>query len=578
MRRDVARSLELTAKRFDIEPQITARLLRGGHRIHEVPVRFDPRSRAQGKKIGWRDGVRALQVPHRRAAAMRRVGVALLHRPPSWPSGSEVGELRRRRVGFATVTCTRPSAGPRGACRCPSRWRSRRPGRTPADVCSGRARAVARPCRARSSRCVRQACRSSWRSFVAVGGIAAAALVVPLFGALLIWGTYLAGSRFGARVGVASAGLAACSPVFLYQLVQPMSDVPAAACWMLAVAAVTGNAPAWRRARRPGGGDRDPDSPEPRAAGRAAWSVPAVRPERRWRQRLQSAATFGLCRRRRLPRRRGDSTDVLRLRAQLGIRHAGGDLQPRSGGAERASAIPRGCQTAHAGLDAGRGRAVPAAGRAHASVCRPGPRQCRLLPAVRRLRSLVVPAVSAADAAARRDHGGGGGRRRSAAALRRSTARPALVVLARGAGGAVGARGAGPAGVSPAGARGALRARGDVCRSAASAECARDHELAERQRPVLFRPENAGVGSARSRPGSTRRSRSSARAASSRICCSSGGKSRCSGGALRRRAPSAGSTGRRRRRSPHRCACTGLTIAIATCAASSRRPSISGNC
>jgi len=36
--------------------------LRHGHRIHELPVRFDPRSRAQGKKIGWRDGVRAIEV------------------------------------------------------------------------------------------------------------------------------------------------------------------------------------------------------------------------------------------------------------------------------------------------------------------------------------------------------------------------------------------------------------------------------------------------------------------------------------------------------------------------------------
>ena len=62
MRADVARSLRLDANRFDIEPQITARLLRGGHRIHELPVKFDPRSRAQGKKIGWRDGVRAVQV------------------------------------------------------------------------------------------------------------------------------------------------------------------------------------------------------------------------------------------------------------------------------------------------------------------------------------------------------------------------------------------------------------------------------------------------------------------------------------------------------------------------------------
>ena len=62
MRTDVARSLRLTANRFDIEPEITARLLRHGHQIQELPVRFDARSRAQGKKIGWRDGVRALQV------------------------------------------------------------------------------------------------------------------------------------------------------------------------------------------------------------------------------------------------------------------------------------------------------------------------------------------------------------------------------------------------------------------------------------------------------------------------------------------------------------------------------------
>ena len=62
MRTDVARALRLRASRFEIEPEITARLLRRGHRIREIPVRFDARSRAQGKKIGWRDGVRAIQV------------------------------------------------------------------------------------------------------------------------------------------------------------------------------------------------------------------------------------------------------------------------------------------------------------------------------------------------------------------------------------------------------------------------------------------------------------------------------------------------------------------------------------
>jgi glycosyltransferase involved in cell wall biosynthesis len=62
MRTDVARSLRLTANRFDIEPEITARLLQQGHDIRELPIRFDARSRAQGKKIRWRDGVRALVV------------------------------------------------------------------------------------------------------------------------------------------------------------------------------------------------------------------------------------------------------------------------------------------------------------------------------------------------------------------------------------------------------------------------------------------------------------------------------------------------------------------------------------
>lgn len=62
MRADVARSLALESNRFDIEPEITAKLLRGGHRIVERPVKFEPRSRAQGKKIGWRDGVKAVLV------------------------------------------------------------------------------------------------------------------------------------------------------------------------------------------------------------------------------------------------------------------------------------------------------------------------------------------------------------------------------------------------------------------------------------------------------------------------------------------------------------------------------------
>jgi glycosyltransferase involved in cell wall biosynthesis len=69
MRGDIARGLRLTADRFDIEPEITARLLMGGHRIVELPVRFDARSRAAGKKMRWRDGWMAL-----RMLAARRCG------------------------------------------------------------------------------------------------------------------------------------------------------------------------------------------------------------------------------------------------------------------------------------------------------------------------------------------------------------------------------------------------------------------------------------------------------------------------------------------------------------------------
>jgi glycosyltransferase involved in cell wall biosynthesis len=61
MRTDIARSLALTANRFDIEPEITAKLLRARHTILELPVRFEPRSRAAGKKIGWRDGFQAVR-------------------------------------------------------------------------------------------------------------------------------------------------------------------------------------------------------------------------------------------------------------------------------------------------------------------------------------------------------------------------------------------------------------------------------------------------------------------------------------------------------------------------------------
>ena len=56
------RSLGLTANRFDIEPEITAKLLRAGHRVYEVPISYVARGRDEGKKLTWRDGVAALVI------------------------------------------------------------------------------------------------------------------------------------------------------------------------------------------------------------------------------------------------------------------------------------------------------------------------------------------------------------------------------------------------------------------------------------------------------------------------------------------------------------------------------------
>jgi glycosyltransferase involved in cell wall biosynthesis len=60
LRSDLWRSLNLQGKRFDIEPDITARLLRLGYRIHEAPIRYYARGREEGKKLTWRDGMKAL--------------------------------------------------------------------------------------------------------------------------------------------------------------------------------------------------------------------------------------------------------------------------------------------------------------------------------------------------------------------------------------------------------------------------------------------------------------------------------------------------------------------------------------
>lgn len=56
------RALHIEANSFDIEPEITCKLLRKGIRIYEVPISYVGRDFSQGKKITWKDGISALRV------------------------------------------------------------------------------------------------------------------------------------------------------------------------------------------------------------------------------------------------------------------------------------------------------------------------------------------------------------------------------------------------------------------------------------------------------------------------------------------------------------------------------------
>ena len=59
-RREVLLDLHLEEARFGIEPEITAKVAAGGWRIYEVGISYSGRTYDEGKKIGWRDGVRAV--------------------------------------------------------------------------------------------------------------------------------------------------------------------------------------------------------------------------------------------------------------------------------------------------------------------------------------------------------------------------------------------------------------------------------------------------------------------------------------------------------------------------------------
>ena len=59
-RKEVIRNIKIYADKFDFEPEITAKILKKGYKIYEVPIRVHPRGYDEGKKITWKDGFIAL--------------------------------------------------------------------------------------------------------------------------------------------------------------------------------------------------------------------------------------------------------------------------------------------------------------------------------------------------------------------------------------------------------------------------------------------------------------------------------------------------------------------------------------
>ncbi len=59
-RKKVLDGITIRAKRFDMEPELTAKILKRGYQIYEVPISYFGRTFSEGKKLTWRDGVVAL--------------------------------------------------------------------------------------------------------------------------------------------------------------------------------------------------------------------------------------------------------------------------------------------------------------------------------------------------------------------------------------------------------------------------------------------------------------------------------------------------------------------------------------
>lgn len=59
-KREILQKMEIKENRFGFEPEVTAKVAKNRWRVYEVPISYDGRAYAEGKKIGWKDGIRGL--------------------------------------------------------------------------------------------------------------------------------------------------------------------------------------------------------------------------------------------------------------------------------------------------------------------------------------------------------------------------------------------------------------------------------------------------------------------------------------------------------------------------------------
>lgn len=59
-KKEVVKNINTKSNRFNFEPEITAKIIKAGHKIKEVPISYNGRSFKEGKKINWQDGISAI--------------------------------------------------------------------------------------------------------------------------------------------------------------------------------------------------------------------------------------------------------------------------------------------------------------------------------------------------------------------------------------------------------------------------------------------------------------------------------------------------------------------------------------